>query len=127
MDRPIEFRAWDKPNQKIMSKIFLNPNGDIGISCRKEFIIWQNPKYFELMQFIGKTDSKNQKIFEGDILQYSFKMDDHGEAETHLGEVYYCEENAIWLFDRSFEWSFIDGPIIDSSIEVIGNIFETKK
>ena len=121
----IKFRVWSKHLNKMFlgDEIDLHYCGDVYDKLNRLF---QNDAVV-FQQFIGKKDKNNKEIYEGDIIKYAFKMDQHGDLEYGQGEVYYDEEGAAWLFDRSYEWSFIDGPIIDSSIEVIGNIFETKK
>jgi uncharacterized phage protein (TIGR01671 family) len=76
---------------------------------------------FIIQQFTGLFDKNNKEIYEGDIIKYCFKPDDHGEPEIGTGEVYYDEKSACFLFDRAYEYDFM---IHNLHCEIVGNIFE---
>lgn len=117
--RMLQFRVWDWSNNRWDNTLTLMPN-----NSGSTIIAKHHPDRYVYQQFTGIRDKNNLPIFEGDIIKYSFKLDPHGEAETHFGEVYYDENCASFLFDKSFEWSLSDCCIIKRSIKVIGNIFQ---
>lgn len=110
MPREIEFRAFDK-EEKIMI-----PSDAWYFSEEFEPFIHSvdaAQRSFEIMQYIGRKDSKGVKIFEDDICQY-FK----GEP---LLVVWDQEELAFRLKKLTGYKGYLR---FDCDIEVIGNRFE---
>ena len=109
MSREIKFRVWN--GEQMISPDYITRSGvgywkEDSIPCYSE----------ELMQFTGLKDKNGVDIYEGDVLLYAGSK----------GEVYYCNDNCMFLvrfkLNRS-SWSF---DSMDDIIEVIGNIHENK-
>ena len=72
-------------------------------------LVWQ--------QFTGVLDKDNNKIFQGDIVE--FEHSDYTDIYKDVGEVYF--ESGIFYFHRKYEFATNDVK----SLKVLGNIFET--
>jgi len=127
MKRKFKFRIWHHGFKRFLSteewligfggKIFFIEIHGAGISlieCKENFTI---------QQFTGEYDSYGSGIYEGDVLLYSFKPDEHGDREQHSGEVYF--EAGQFLIDKSFEFSFPEIKL--ENREVVGNIFVDRR
>jgi hypothetical protein len=133
------FRIWSKTQKKFVSNRLIGQDllvydwilhnswrGEVEVEPAKDN--WpgsDGQSMYIIQQFTGKIDSKGEPIYCGDIIRYTFKMCELGDAERHVGEVYYDNDSAAFLFDRSFEYSWLDSCIISQSILVIGNVLET--
>ena len=75
-----------------------------------------------IMQYIGCKDRNRKRIYEGDILDYSFYKPDADEPKTGL--VVFSKDkyttNNIWVFGFMAYWLHPDF----SNLKVIGNIHE---
>jgi predicted RNA-binding Zn-ribbon protein involved in translation (DUF1610 family) len=101
--RKIKFRIWDQnKNNYVFSDCF---DGNCAVE-----------------QFTGFTDKDGKDIYEGDLIYYKFKMDEHGQWENHTGEVYF--DDGSWCVDKSF--SFYLSEVKNTAV-VIGNINETSQ
>lgn len=77
----------------------------------------------DFQQFTGLKDKNSKKIFEGDIVRYTEKMHEHGDAQECIAVVKYDEKAAAFGIGRKEIWNyFFDYGV--SNIEVIGNIHE---
>lgn len=121
MTRPIEFRAWDNKNnrmlicERIYSPYWVTgyvPNGECDIHCND----------FEIMQFTGLLDKNEKKIFEGDSVKYSYSSSK--DQYIDLGIVQWSIERAafvvIWAGDGLL-------PLDECKVEIIGNIYENRE
>lgn len=116
-----EFRVWDK-----LEKRFIYPDkgyqGHFVLSLAGEFHNLQNGSggdEYVVQQWIGVKDKAGKKIYEGDIVSYTYQLHEH-EFEKTTGEVYF--EEGIFYFDRSMEWAMNDISFIPKSLEVVGHI-----
>lgn len=111
MNRPIEFRAWDKEEKRMLS--YAEYCSVYSYAESAELSFWLQSTDYELMQFTGLLDKNGVKIFEGDLCQY-FK-DDLLLVEWHQP-------------DTQFKLKRLNGIKeclrFDCDIEVIGNCFQ---
>lgn len=83
MTRPIEFRAWDKVNKKMVDVI--------------DFSCMNYPDKYEVMQFTGLLDKHGNKIWEGDVVE--FRNFDISIAPLRLPVVWDKELCGFWCDD----------------------------
>lgn len=134
-NRPIKFRAWDRKRKlfvlldNIWDMFFEGQETENNGSCaftNREHGLFDKEDY-EFTQFTGVINSKDQEIYEGDIVQ----------TNGQVCQVVYDDQNASFMV-KDFDWGHtfggvkltgawlnqvVDGPN-GSSFEVIGNIYE---
>ena len=81
-------------------------------SCSRNLVV---------QQCAGLQDKHGQDIYEGDIIRYTFKQDEHGDLFTWVSQVVFENQAFGTKDDIFFNWT--SKP--SWSCEVIGNIFET--
>jgi len=81
---------------------------------------WHLGAYKEAIfqQFTGLLDENGKEIYEGDIVKGMFKDSEHMNWETITSEV-------VWV-DRVAGFNLSSGLWDKITLEVVGNIFETK-
>jgi uncharacterized phage protein (TIGR01671 family) len=144
----LEFRAWDIKNKKMYNvKEISFDYKEIVIkrACEKEEEIIKNgghycsscdPEYddfllfkdAELMQYIGKKDKNDQKIYEEDLVRYVKKgvvinIEDQPFDIIGIGKIEYNEYECGYYINDEKEEQLIKLNWPDE-IEVIGNKFE---
>ena len=83
---------------------------------------------FSFQQFTGLTDKNGVEIYEGDVITYREKMDDHGDVQQLSGQIVYDPKRAAFGIGspKSGEiWNYFTDMTV-SDFEVVGNAFETK-
>ena len=131
MDREIKFRAWDKNAEKMVYQdklkdgskdeywFLLNTQGISLMHFDEHYNAYVDTDA-EIMEYTGAKDANGVEIYESDIV----KMIDY----RHKGVVKYI--NGAFIIDWNDE--HLNGSLYfwnnnQSSIEVIGNIFENKE
>jgi len=128
MNREIKFRAWDKKNKKMIYDderdidLFIDFGGTI---CENECQTFSGTRGYELylMQYTGLKDKNEKEIYEGDIVDYGFKIP--GYTELYKGKVFFGK--GMFL---------VDGDTLNNEfhqlnkccyLKIIGNIYENKE
>lgn len=123
MNRPIKFRVWDS-ERKIMEEVGAMDWADgkngleiltVNTETKKYYKMpddWGEQSFF-VMQFTGLLDENGKEIYEGDVIQYTFKTLEGSEIFT--SSVVFDE--SMWLTDEH-------SLNRCSEIEVIGNIYD---
>jgi uncharacterized phage protein (TIGR01671 family) len=140
MNRPIEFRAWDKKESKWAStNILLDYSGLLIWAFGYGYNLVDDQTRYDVQLFTGLKDRSGVKIFEGDIVRtvHSVRC---GETETNISEVRYAsyhkkEEHdddtycnagfSPFCYHANVEDCWYNNMILE--IEVIGNIWENKE
>jgi uncharacterized phage protein (TIGR01671 family) len=138
MTRPIKFRAFDKKNNHWIDDFKIDKFGRIYIleptkdGTHLEFVGVNDPDLI-IMQFTGLLDKNGKKIFEGDIVKVKLnnKTDKYldrllaGDPEPDeyvTTDVEYMTSSFGFTITPN-HWHGV-GQYAQSSLEVIGNIYE---
>mgnify|MGYP002099535800 CR=1 FL=1 len=136
--RDIKFRAWDAKYKYMNYKVMVGMYGDNVMDDENYTAcsMWIEPKkvdykcepywaHFEpyhkdilLMQYTGLKDKNGKEIYEGDIVNYS-----HPRTDEIIRTVTF-KHGAFGIEGIYEKTHIIFGNILDSHIEVIGNIYE---
>lgn len=123
--REVKFRAWDKTESRMFvlhghhDSLWFPPTGIA------QYMNMQNGSggdEYELMQYTGLEDKNGVEMYEGDIVNFSFRM---GRNEPQHFEGVLVEVDPIWGSTVSADDTYSLGRCHD--IEVIGNIYENKE
>jgi uncharacterized phage protein (TIGR01671 family) len=145
MSREIRFRAWDKVNPQMINHIRcldfaaqkIVSEYDLGISeGQNSGCYHRKMSDVILMQFTGVKDKNGNEIYEGDIIRKvpkewvsnsnpNISLEDYLISIANIGLVEYSNCEFI-LTNRNYQDRIYDG-YGHGSIEVIGNIYETKE
>ena len=117
--REIEFRAWHKKENKMFYNV--EHEYDYYEDCQSSFgNIIDMPERYELMQYTGKNDKHNNKIFEHDLIMF--------DGMKYIYEVVWDDESSSYKLQNrtiGFEWDYLELRTFKTkAIEVVGNIYE---
>lgn len=121
MSREIKFRVY-------ISKYKILDTPDI-INSNTQEVKYDSDYYslddIELMQYTGIKDKNGKKIYEGDILRYSFPYD---RRLRHISPVSYLDTQASFgIKDRYGNEIPLYRITANNYFEVVGNIYENPK
>lgn len=123
MNREIKFRAWDKRIDRMRSdatpmrsSIWWH-NGASFDSCGKDY---------DVMQFTGIKDKNGKEIYEGDVVLIhdynTIEAVADGANPNELFEVRWL--GSFWSYGEEPISNWIGAADVDTSAEVVGNIYE---
>lgn len=123
MKREILFRGLTKKDNKmIYGDVRQFSNGDIKIVREFEYtdILPET-----LSQYTGKKDKYGNKIFEGDVMLYSFSDEKSGFKISDMVLVQWEEDYAgFYTFSSKLHGEAKLSVVTEKVYEVVGNIFE---
>lgn len=117
MNRPIKFRAWSKPFEKMLCGSYENQYND----CRfMPYGYGLGNDSLEVMQFTGLVDKDGLEVYEGDIVEYvqESPISDEDLSIRGVGEVIWNEEMCGFVIKYMFRLD------IYLDLKIIGNIYE---
>ena len=128
-NRNIKFRVWDKGKKEFLPyPCYLNHLDTNEFTCFDRWFKMDEERCV-LQQFTGLFDKNGEAIYEGDLVNFSCDYTaDCGDPDIIKWEnleVYYDDHYAGFYFGREQSIQLLD-KVIRGTLEVVGNIFETK-
>lgn len=116
------YRVWDKEEKRMIYNAE-NTYDNYPVNISSFGVILDLPNFYDVMQYIGKEDVNGNRIYERDIVRITLTQTE----ETRIGEVKYYDDNACYLVETTKEdyFTFMSQDI--KSVEVLGNIHESKE
>ena len=119
-----EFRAWDKHQGKYVETIFMENNGslyseyDLNIGDNDFYSTHDN---IVVQHYSGRNDKENEKLFEGDIVEYESDDLNYHYIDTFVVEFH---SGSFCLINNELELCILMYSSRQYSTKKIGNIFE---
>lgn len=136
--REIEFRAYSKSLKRMLSFEHLQEATKGMVDVANAEIQKRNMNYnklapyglflpledddLEFMQYTGRTDKNDKKIFEGDIICYKIKQNNWDKIVCNKGIVVF-KNGCFGIVDTLGRFTSFDG-FCNTKFEIIGNIWE---
>ena len=130
MNNRFKFRVWDAHKRKLLDEpaVYLSLNGHphvfdsrgIPKPCPRTV---SDGELWIVQFYTGVKDKNGREIYEGDLVNFSFRSGDNDfENETNQ-EVFF--EEGIFYFGRKHYFAMNDANFSKPALEVVGNIFES--
>ena len=138
MNRELKFRVWNPTYQEMLypssptkngdyeEKIYLQLDGQLMGDFKHTGLV-NCSEHYVIQQFTGILDKNGKEIYEGDLIDFSInnthELGDKDIMDYKNMDVHYSEEYAGFMFGED-GFTPLD-RIIMTSIEIVGNIFNT--
>ena len=125
MNRQFKFRVWDNNQKRFENPAHLEVFHSTG---ELEYLYDSKKEYTIIQQYTGFKDKEHCEIFEGDLVNFDFKIE-HGDNEEFQGFVVIWDQYlGMWSVEEDhdipkYEFGFHE----IKNIKVVGNIFEKKE